>query len=85
MKEAHPGHRPGRDDGQGPYARLYERTIPCADRRNWAYTWFWSRSRQELWNKGATSGNLQKVKSIVYDCDGDTLLVRVVQKRGCLP
>ncbi|WP_264472104.1 phosphoribosyl-AMP cyclohydrolase, partial [Streptococcus salivarius] len=40
------------------------------------YTWFWSRSRQELWNKGATSGNLQKVKSIVYDCDGDTLLVR---------
>ena len=44
------------------------------------YTWFWSRSRQELWNKGATSGNLQKVKSIVYDCDGDTLLVRVVQK-----
>ena len=30
------------------------------------YTWFWSRSRQELWNKGATSGNLQKVKSIVY-------------------
>ena len=48
------------------------------------YTWFWSRSRQELWNKGATSGNLQKVKSIVYDCDGDTLLVRVVQK-GCLP
>ena len=44
------------------------------------YTWFWSRSRQELWNKGAASGNLQKVKSIVYDCDGDTLLVRVVQK-----
>ena len=44
------------------------------------YTWFWSRSRQELWNKGATSGNLQKVKSIGYDCDGDTLLVRVVQK-----
>lgn len=48
------------------------------------YTWFWSRSRQELWNKGATSGNLQKVKSIVYDCDGDTLLVRVVQKGDCL-
>lgn len=40
-------------------------------------TWFWSRSRQELWNKGATSGNTQEVKSIWYDCDGDTLLVKV--------
>jgi phosphoribosyl-ATP pyrophosphohydrolase/phosphoribosyl-AMP cyclohydrolase len=44
------------------------------------YTWFWSRSRQELWNKGATSGNTQKVHSILYDCDGDTLLVKVEQK-----
>lgn len=43
------------------------------------YTWFWSRSRQELWNKGATSGHLQKVVSIVGDCDDDTLLVRVHQ------
>ena len=41
------------------------------------YTWFWSRSRQELWNKGATSGNLQKVIDIHADCDDDTLLVRV--------
>ena len=41
------------------------------------YTWFWSRSRQELWNKGATSGNLQEVVSIVSDCDDDTLLVTV--------
>lgn len=40
-------------------------------------TWFWSRSRQELWHKGATSGNTQKVVSIAADCDGDTLLVRV--------
>lgn len=40
-------------------------------------TWFWSRSRQELWNKGATSGNMQQVKSIAMDCDGDTLLVQV--------
>ena len=40
------------------------------------YTWFWSRSRQELWNKGATSGNLQKVVEMYYDCDGDALLVR---------
>ncbi|WP_432642567.1 bifunctional phosphoribosyl-AMP cyclohydrolase/phosphoribosyl-ATP diphosphatase HisIE [Acidaminococcus sp.] len=44
------------------------------------YTWFWSRSRQELWNKGATSGHTQKVYSITYDCDGDTLLVKVEQK-----
>ena len=41
------------------------------------YTWFWSRSRKELWNKGATSGNLQKVIDIHADCDDDTLLVRV--------
>lgn len=43
------------------------------------YTWFWSRSRQELWNKGATSGHMQKVLSITYDCDGDTLLLKVEQ------
>ena len=43
------------------------------------YTWFWSRSRKELWNKGATSGHLQKVVSITADCDDDTLLVRVHQ------
>ena len=43
------------------------------------YTWFYSRSRQELWNKGATSGHLQKVISITSDCDDDTLLVRVNQ------
>jgi phosphoribosyl-ATP pyrophosphohydrolase/phosphoribosyl-AMP cyclohydrolase len=40
-------------------------------------TWFWSRSRQELWHKGRTSGNTQKVIEIRYDCDGDTLLVLV--------
>ena len=43
------------------------------------YTWFWSRSRQELWNKGATSGHLQKVIEIYDDCDDDTLLVKVEQ------
>ena len=42
-------------------------------------TWFWSRSRGELWNKGATSGHTQEVVSLHYDCDGDTLLVRVHQ------
>ena len=44
------------------------------------YTWFWSRSRQELWHKGETSGNTQEVQSITYDCDGDALLVKVEQK-----
>ena len=43
-------------------------------------TWFWSRSRQELWHKGETSGNTQEVQSITYDCDGDALLVKVEQK-----
>ncbi|MBR1483961.1 MAG: phosphoribosyl-AMP cyclohydrolase [Ruminococcus sp.] len=43
------------------------------------FTWFWSRSRQELWNKGATSGHLQKVLELYADCDDDTLLVIVEQ------
>lgn len=40
-------------------------------------TWFWSRSRQELWNKGATSGNMQQLRELLVDCDADTLLARV--------
>ncbi|MBT2643501.1 bifunctional phosphoribosyl-AMP cyclohydrolase/phosphoribosyl-ATP diphosphatase HisIE [Bacillus sp. ISL-41] len=40
-------------------------------------TWFYSRSRQELWHKGATSGNTQKIIEIKYDCDGDALVVLV--------
>ena len=43
-------------------------------------TWFWSRSRQELWHKGATSGNTQRVVSMTLDCDSDTLLVAVDPK-----
>ena len=43
------------------------------------YPWFCSRSRQELWNKGATSGHLQKVVAMYSDCDNDTLLVQVEQ------
>lgn len=50
-----------------------QRTIQTGD------TWFWSRSRGELWNKGATSGHTQKVKALRYDCDADTLLVLVEQ------
>ncbi|AFZ29358.1 phosphoribosyl-AMP cyclohydrolase; phosphoribosyl-ATP pyrophosphatase [Gloeocapsa sp. PCC 7428] len=42
-------------------------------------TWFWSRSRAELWHKGATSGHIQKVRSLRYDCDSDALLVSVEQ------
>ena len=42
-------------------------------------TWFYSRSRHELWNKGATSGHVQQVREMYYDCDGDTLLVKVEQ------
>lgn len=42
-------------------------------------TWFFSRSRNELWNKGATSGHTQTVKKMSYDCDGDTILVEVEQ------
>ncbi|HBB34137.1 MAG TPA: bifunctional phosphoribosyl-AMP cyclohydrolase/phosphoribosyl-ATP diphosphatase [Cyanobacteria bacterium UBA8803] len=41
--------------------------------------WYWSRSRSELWHKGATSGHIQKVRSLRYDCDSDTLLISVEQ------
>ena len=44
-------------------------------------TVFWSRSRQELWHKGATSGNVQRVLAMRYDCDGDALLA-VVEAAG---
>jgi phosphoribosyl-AMP cyclohydrolase len=43
-------------------------------------TCFWSRSRQKYWTKGETSGNLQLVKEILFDCDADTLLVKVEQQ-----
>ena len=43
------------------------------------YTHFWSRSRQKYWKKGETSGHLQEIREILYDCDEDTLLVKVIQ------
>jgi len=52
-------------------AEALQRTLETGE------TWFWSRSRGELWHKGATSGNTQRVIEIRYDCDGDALLVRV--------
>lgn len=42
-------------------------------------TWFWSRSRRKLWNKGESSGHYQLVKKILIDCDGDALLILVRQ------
>lgn len=48
-----------------------ERTLATGE------TVFWSRSRQELWHKGATSGNVQKLVALKYDCDADTLLALV--------
>ncbi|MDI9646684.1 MAG: phosphoribosyl-AMP cyclohydrolase [Archaeoglobales archaeon] len=44
------------------------------------YAHYWSRSRNELWMKGATSGNVQKVVEVRYDCDGDAILYLVEQK-----
>lgn len=46
------------------------------------YTHFWSRSRQKHWKKGETSGCVQEVREVLYDCDADTLLVKVVQHGG---
>ncbi|MCL1863348.1 MAG: bifunctional phosphoribosyl-AMP cyclohydrolase/phosphoribosyl-ATP diphosphatase HisIE [Defluviitaleaceae bacterium] len=45
-------------------------------------TCFWSRSRNELWHKGATSGDIQKIKTMTLDCDSDTLLIQVEQLGG---
>ena len=53
--------------------RSLEKTIETG------YTWFYSRSRKRLWQKGEESGHVQRVVSIVGDCDSDTLLVKVEQ------
>ncbi len=49
----------------------YNRTLKSGQ------TWFWSRSRKELWHKGETSGNFQDVVELILDCDLDTLLIKV--------
>ncbi|PIO48697.1 MAG: phosphoribosyl-AMP cyclohydrolase [[Chlorobium] sp. 445] len=43
---------------------------------------YWSRSRKELWRKGATSGHTQEVKEILLDCDGDAIVLKITQKGG---
>lgn len=43
------------------------------------FTHFWSRSRSKMWKKGETSGHVQEVKTIFYDCDRDTVLIKVIQ------
>lgn len=53
-----------------------EKTIKTGD------AWYFSRSRNELWHKGETSGNTQKVTDIKADCDNDTILMLVEQKGG---
>lgn len=51
----------------------FRRTVECGE------VVYWSRSRQKLWHKGEESGNVQKVKGIFIDCDGDAVLFRVEQ------
>jgi phosphoribosyl-AMP cyclohydrolase len=71
------------DDASGAVLMLaymnreaYERTLATGRAT------YWSRSRGALWEKGGTSGNVQEVRAIHVDCDGDTLLLRVVQRGG---
>jgi len=71
------------DDASGTVLMLaymnraaYERTLATGR------ACYWSRSRRELWVKGETSGNVQEIRSVHVDCDGDTLLLRVVQHGG---
>jgi phosphoribosyl-AMP cyclohydrolase len=54
----------------------YQRTLETGEAH------YWSRSRQELWHKGATSGHVQKVKGIFLDCDADAVLIRIEQVGG---
>ena len=67
-----------RDAESGAILTLaYMNEESLAKTRETGETWFWSRSRNELWHKGATSGNTQRVVHIAEDCDGDALVVTV--------
>jgi phosphoribosyl-ATP pyrophosphohydrolase/phosphoribosyl-AMP cyclohydrolase len=66
------------DSGTGQVLMLaYMNAEALAETVESGETWFWSRSQQTLWHKGATSGNVQIVEEMRYDCDADALLVRV--------
>ncbi|PWF26743.1 phosphoribosyl-AMP cyclohydrolase [Ancrocorticia populi] len=57
----------------------YMNDVALARTLSTARVWFWSRSRQEYWRKGDTSGHIQLVQSVRLDCDGDCILVRAIQ------
>ncbi len=68
------------DEANGQVLMLaYMNEAALKKTRETGLTWFYSRKRKRLWQKGETSGNVQRVKSIAYDCDGDTLLIKVAQ------
>ena len=70
-----------RDDSSGEVLMMaYMNRESLEKTLDTGYTWFYSRSRKEFWNKGATSGNTQKVLDVSYDCDADCLLIQVEQK-----
>lgn len=70
-----------RDARSGAILTLaYMNEESLAKTRETGETWFWSRSRNELWHKGATSGNTQQVVHIAEDCDGDALVVSVIPR-----
>jgi phosphoribosyl-AMP cyclohydrolase len=62
--------------------------LACINKASWQKTletgeaYYWSRSRQEIWHKGGTSGHVQKIKEIYVDCDDDTVLFKVEQVGG---
>lgn len=68
-----------RDARNGAILTLaYMNEESLAKTRETGETWFWSRSRNELWHKGATSGNTQRVVHIAEDCDADALVVSII-------
>ena len=87
LRRARPGpvHRPGLAHRRGADARLHERASRSSCTRETGEMHFFSRSRQELWHKGATSGNTLAVRALRYDCDGDALLALVEPAGPGLP
>ena len=66
------------DDASGDVLMLgYMNEESLALTRETGQAWFWSRSRNELWHKGATSGDYLAIKALAVDCDEDTILLRV--------